>query len=188
MDDDMVIISTLRRPLSPLDKTAHGYIYAYWVESSFGKVKIGHTKKTAQKRLDQWQSTCKHLPRMLYPIDPDRAIHIPHPNKVERAIHAELRSVRYREYSCRGCGRGHDEWFLVPQQAYAVKVIQKWIDWIRTSPYDLETGELRDHSEKTMRLLCERVPLPKLSPPRPPRLTKHEYNSRSPALRRSPRK
>jgi hypothetical protein len=36
--------------------------------------------------------------------------------------------------SCEGCGHIHVEWFAV-EEAFAMKVIQKWQNWVARRPY-----------------------------------------------------
>lgn len=163
LSDTEYLASVLRKPLANGDKTRRGYIYAYWFPGPFGQVKIGHTETPVETRLKRWKRDCKHDPQRIHLTNSDEAVMIPHPDRTERLIHAELRRFQHKEPECSGCRGCHKEWFLVPGHDYVRTVVAKWIKWIATSPYDLTSGQLKDQSEKTIAQLCEHVP--RLQPP-----------------------
>lgn len=177
----------LKRPLARVDRNRQGHIYVYSFPGQFGQVKIGYTSKSVAERLAGWRSTCKHDPQCIYPTELDQAVMICHPNKVERLVHAELNQYRHKEMKCHGCAGNHEEWFLVPRYEYAREVVQKWIKWIATGPYNTETGYLKDRRETSIKQLCERIPVPPLPQPRPHLMIKRRSESASPSLRQSTR-
>lgn len=116
-----------------------GLIYLYWIPGSFGFVKIGKTSgESTKRRLGQWQRHCGHLIEEYTRGEKGLAMQLRHACRVEKLVHDELKDFRLKEKCCQGCEKGHFEWFAVPQY-HALKVIQKWSDWIMTQPY-IETG------------------------------------------------
>ncbi|KAF2096456.1 DUF1766-domain-containing protein [Rhizodiscina lignyota] len=126
----------LRRILAPLSKTElkSGTIYMYWFPPNFGLVKIGVTRRKAEKRISEWEKVCEHRIEDCMKETPFE--HVQHARRVEKLIHAELQEFR-RQATCRGCGRNHREWFDTHK---AEGVIRKWLAWITTAPYEEVVG------------------------------------------------
>jgi hypothetical protein len=111
-----------------------GYIYMYWFPINFGYLKIGYTTVNSKQRLKTWQRQCGHPATGV-----EELFHVPHVARVEKLMHAELKDLRRWEIECRGCGKNHKEWFYV-QTPHAKRVFIKWAEWMKTEPYDEETG------------------------------------------------
>lgn len=149
----------LKTPLTEADKTRVGHIYVYTLTGYTGQVKIGLTTWPVETRMNQWRLRCKQTPQVIYPKGDDAKIKTPHLKKVEQLIHEELHSFRFVDAKCSGCGCRHKEWFEV-RESHALDVIRKWESWMRTSPYDVRTGQLVDRSEETLKRLCQWTPVP----------------------------
>ncbi|PYI18901.1 hypothetical protein BO99DRAFT_150096 [Aspergillus violaceofuscus CBS 115571] len=56
-----------------------GYVYVYEIKGNEGYVKVGYTKKTARKRMDEWSESCNRQITGLYPrpMDLERRIQSP---------------------------------------------------------------------------------------------------------------
>jgi hypothetical protein len=122
----------MKEPLKK-DELDTGYVYVYEVEGNKGFVKIGFTPQTIEGRSEQWKKfQCDRVPKVLYPLGP--AEKIPHANRVEGLFLAEL---KYRNVIviCEDCPKEHMEWVQVPVTE-AITVIQKWIKWINTTPFE----------------------------------------------------
>jgi hypothetical protein len=130
-----VLHELLTRPLKDAE-LAKGYIYMYWFPGNFGHVKIGYTCGDPAERLKKWGQQCKHAVEGFdMPLAP-----VSHVRRVEALIHAELKDVRCREKSCRGCGGDHVEWFR-EKSMHARQVFEKWATWMATEPYGYVGGE-----------------------------------------------
>jgi hypothetical protein len=183
--DSLSVSEALReviiKPLKPMDKKP-GFIYLFWDKKHFGKLKIGRTKDLKQ-RLDEWNRKCKREHAYHPAISRGELPKIPHVSRVERLIHTELKDQR-EEMACASCGVKHREWFGV-SDALALKVFQKWQDWITQEPYtfDARTGEwvLRPDMMETLSQVCEPVS-PELT--KQPPLRKRAANN---GKRKSPR-
>jgi hypothetical protein len=145
------------KPLKPTDKKP-GFIYVFWDKEHFGKLKIGRTKDL-KRRLEEWNRDCGRVHAYHPAIRRGELPEIPHVSRVERLIHTELKDRR-KERACASCGVKHQEWFDV-SDALALKVFQKWQDWIIQEPYmfDARTGEwvLRPDMMETLSQVCEPV-------------------------------
>ena len=146
-----------------------GYIYMYWFPPNFGYLKIGYTTVNSTQRLKLWQRQCQHPATGVEDLLP-----VPHVARVEKLIHAELRDLRRWE-KCQGCGKNHKEWFFA-QTPHAKNVFIKWAEWIKTEPYDEETGwklkkavdqdKIEDLCQPLEMLEAERQPRPPARPKR----------------------
>lgn len=130
LDPDLRDIITA--PLDP-DDQKQGHIYAYEVEGSPGKVKIGYTTRSIEIRHREWIYDCNRKATLLYPTQPDQIGCVPNARRVEALCHAELSKHRLRVY-CHGCIKQHTEWFEVSAEE-AINVIQKWTLWMKAKPY-----------------------------------------------------
>ncbi|KAK2596143.1 hypothetical protein QQS21_006420 [Conoideocrella luteorostrata] len=128
------ISSTVQRNLNEkAGDCKDGYIYLYQVEGNADYVKIGYTTRTLDLRHKEWEFECNRVPKMLQPGKslPKR---VPNVRRVEALCHAELDYCRV-DIFCRGCLKEHTEWFEIPA-ANAIRVIQKWSDWMSSDPYE----------------------------------------------------
>jgi hypothetical protein len=145
------------KPLTPTDRKP-GFIYLFWDKEHFGKLKIGRTKDLKQ-RLNDWNRKCKREHAYHPAIKRGELPEIPHVSRVEQLIHVELKDSR-RKMSCAGCNKTHQEWFAV-SDALALKVFQKWQDWITQEPYgfDARTKKwvLKPEMISTLSQVCEPV-------------------------------
>ena len=121
----------ISKPLLP-SEVASGWLYVYWNRASFGFVKIGFTTKGVDQRLKRWISQCKHEAD-LHTCSDRR---IPHVRRLEQIVHAYFKDFRYCEMNCPGCHRSHKEWFQLPSDLIRNKVIDGWIQWMLTEPYE----------------------------------------------------
>ncbi|KAJ4375379.1 hypothetical protein N0V83_002465 [Neocucurbitaria cava] len=172
--------SVITTPLKSTDEK-NGFIYMFWDKKYFGMVKIGRTVDL-QARLDQWNTQCKRTHSYLTVATNGEQDEIPHVSRIERLIHLELKEYR-RQRRCEGCGKNHVEWFHVGE-THAVKVFQKWREWIIQKPYALDphTGEwtIRADMMHTLTQVCEPVPVEQMQP------TPGRRDKRKPVRRSAP--
>lgn len=116
-----------------------GWIYIYWIPGDEqipeGLVKIGVTNVAVASRLEErkWWRKCHPDLVQKYPT---KHVNFPHARRVERLIHAELRSFRHKQDGCQHCDRKtHIELFAVPYEE-AIEVTKRWTKWARGLPYD----------------------------------------------------
>ena len=126
------IRDTITAPLDP-DDQKEGYVYAYEVEGSPGKVKIGYTTRSIEVRQKEWNYDCNRTAKLLYPTEPDQFESVSNARRVEALCHAELGEHRLRVY-CHGCIKQHTEWFEISTEK-ALRAIRKWTLWMKTKPY-----------------------------------------------------
>lgn len=132
----------ISKPLLP-SELASGWLYVYWNRASFGYKKIGFTTKGVDQRLRRWISQCKHEADLQ--ACPERRV--PHVRRLEQIVHAEFKDFRFCERNCPGCHRSHKEWFKPPSGVSLAKVIEEWIQWMLTEPYEKVQGvwQLKTH-------------------------------------------
>jgi hypothetical protein len=150
----------ITKPLGP-QALKSGFIYVFWEQGKFGKVKIGRTKDLAS-RLTQWNTSCGRI-HAYHPSSERDLIEIPHVSRVERLMHIELKDHRMQRY-CERCNKTHIEWFQV-EETLALQVFLKWKCWIEQEPYAVnsESGEweLRPEMEDSLAAVCQPVVLDK---------------------------
>ncbi|KAL2828611.1 meiotically up-regulated gene 113-domain-containing protein [Aspergillus pseudoustus] len=120
-------------PLTQADVDHSGHIYIYQWKGKFGYHKIGYTTDLTA-RLHSWEKQCGRELTSDFPRSDEDHIPFPHIRRVEKLIHTELGPFRRKEISCPGCSKSHKEWFDIDQDL-AMRVVRKWISWIRESPY-----------------------------------------------------
>ena len=129
---------TLAADLSPTER-AHGYIYAFQAEDSQGRgmIKIETTDHIRRRMRDH--KKCYGEWRQVFPKGYNLPVRVYHASRVERLIHAELKSRSMLLEECprfrQGHHGSHGEWFDV-SEAHALAVIEKWIVWMLGSPYE----------------------------------------------------
>ena len=172
------------KPLTTLELKT-GSLYVYWNQANFGVYKIGYSTVDVRTRLRKWQTQCKHTAQQLYRT----RVEVPHARRLERLVHAELKDYRVKEECCRGCKRGHDEWFTVDYKLM-LKSIAFWTEWIRKRQYENVKGRwrLKEDARKELPQLCTKLSVVNaeeskdksttISPPR--------YNLRPRSASRSP--
>lgn len=131
-----------------------GFIYLFWDKQHFGKLKIGFTKNI-ERRLKEWNRRCGREHSYLN-HDNRSGAQMPHVHRVEKLIHTELKEYRQKR-KFEGCGKNHHEW-LHEGEVHAVKVAQKWQEWMMQEPYAVnEHGEweLKPGMEDTLGSVCE---------------------------------
>ena len=172
------------KPLTTLELKT-GSLYVYWNQANFGVYKIGYSTLDVSIRLREWQTQCKHTAQQLYRT----RVEVPNVRRLERLVHAELKDYRVKEKCCRGCKRGHDEWFTVDYKLM-LKSIAFWTEWIRKRQYENIKGSwrLKEDARKELPQLCTKLSVVNaeeskdksttISPPR--------YNLRPRSASRSP--
>ncbi|MCJ1353315.1 MAG: hypothetical protein MMC33_003300 [Icmadophila ericetorum] len=185
--DDVVknIRNILSKELSK-SECKDGNLYVYWIEGNFGCRKIGWTTRPVEERFEEWEQKCKKKVNLVYPLEADKAKSIPHANRLEKLVHAELVNYRYFE-NCKGCGVRHMEWFQVYDD-YIRAVIYKWSNWLMSYPYEAEekedsaTWRLKAEHKENLAALCQplewRPPLASL----PSKAIKPERKPQPPAV------
>jgi hypothetical protein len=110
--------------------------------------------------LKEWSEQCGHPIEEYTKRINGPAMQLHHAYRVEKLVHDELKDYRMKEICCKKCGKGHDEWFAVPQ-SHALKVIEKWSEWIMTRPY-IETRGVWHLKEPigVGDVLCKPIELP----------------------------
>jgi hypothetical protein len=133
LKDEFSVPEALRKLIMrPLEARDHidGFPYILCDEDRLGKVKIGFAQDIA-RRVSEWDRDCKRTHRLSLSLS--QHIRIPHSRRVARLIITELREFRVND-ACEGCGVIHSQWFAV-EEAFAVKVLQKWQNWVAQKPY-----------------------------------------------------
>ena len=189
-NSDLTVPQLIRQVLEqPLGKgTGYqnpGYVYIYWNPGKFGYVKIGHTTRTTEERLSEWnRGNCGHDAEEYKDITLP-CQRVPHVHRVERLVLAELRDFRLKELNCPCGAKEHQEWFDI-LVSHAVKVRRKWEDFmLQREHYEPKAGgEFLQNtvSKDELDKLCQPLEIEK--PPPPP---KAERLSRQHGLRRSER-
>lgn len=159
------LLSKISEPLKKTDLKT-GFIYIFWDKETFGMVKIGRTDNL-QRRLKEWNRKCKVNHTYHAATAAGQLVQIPHVSRVEYLMHIELKDLR-KERRCNGCGKMHKEWFQT-SDLHAVKVFQKWQQWIEQEPYQVDvhgkTGFIKPEMQKTLAEVC--VPVPQAPVPKP---------------------
>ncbi|KAL5353014.1 hypothetical protein ACLOAV_001043 [Pseudogymnoascus australis] len=133
-------------PLNPSEVRDHGLGYIYILRSqSFGtlaELKIGFSKHHPEHRAHQLAGCLRN---------PEVVAHsplIPHANRIEAIIHAELVLLRKTQV-CAQCQRQHKEWFTV-SHLHARRVVTRWCRWVLNQPYQngVLTSKWQDHLKK----------------------------------------
>lgn len=134
-----LVQSELRLINRLLTDRMEGTIYVIWAPSSPRYVKIGRTKRDALSRISEHQARCeRYFQDCIHESKKKKHDKVPYINYVERLIFAELHEFR-RVAICKACAKykkqddgvvRHREWFEVHPDI-AVKVVRKWVDWMR---------------------------------------------------------
>jgi len=154
----LALHNLLEKPLQPKTDLDDGFIYMFRYAGLSGHLKIGRSGDI-HKRLLEWNRQCKRDHELLKPSYDSELVKVPHVNRVEKLVHAELQEFRKSTKTCTGCGKKHDEWFEVDED-HAMAVFMKWKKWIKTSPYEQnEKGEwrLRKSEMKGLHKVCEPI-------------------------------
>jgi hypothetical protein len=133
---DELLLMTILRPLTKREQKK-GSIYLFWFQGKFGYIKIGATTRNTKTRLSEWGTCCKQKPEDLH--NNTRFSDVPHVLRVETLIQAELKEKR-RIKKCESSETKHNEFFEVQQQ-HAIDVINKWVEWMNTRPYEKVFGQ-----------------------------------------------
>ncbi len=115
----------------PFDASPDGYLYVYWNEATFGVRKIGYTTQEVRKRLEQWETGCKHVAVEQY----RSPCKVRHAARVEQLVHADLLDCRVFEPACHACLASHIEWFRGVDLPFIIRRIEAWSQWINEGPY-----------------------------------------------------
>ncbi|KAJ6142719.1 hypothetical protein N7471_002172 [Penicillium samsonianum] len=164
----------LTKPLSTSDLKFKGSMYIFWQQGNFGYLKIGRSGDV-RRRFKEWSNQCKKDMGIHFPdfapetSDGQRALkEVAHICRVEALVHLELLEHRKIEEKCPGCSRNHIEWFKIPDER-AIAVVQKWMAWMGTEPYEKrgtggeEKWELKAREMERLRELSQPL-FPELVP------------------------
>jgi hypothetical protein len=172
----------VRRPLGKGDYK-EGFIYIFWDNKNFGKLKIGLTNNL-ERRLKEWDRKCKRK-HSYHPNSGNGLVTIPHVPRVEKLIHTELKEFR-KKRRCEGCGQTHKEWFDI-EEAHAVKVARKWQEWFMRKPYIFNEGVqqwvLKQEMADELDQICEPLPRVKATPKQPRKSDRAEFARGTKAVR-----
>ncbi|KAE9370173.1 hypothetical protein N431DRAFT_426603 [Stipitochalara longipes BDJ] len=148
--DDKSVCEELRTkicaPLNPSEVRDHGLGYIYILRSqSYGTIaelKIGFSKHHPEHRAHQLAG-CLRSPEVVA-----HSPMIPHANRIESIIHAELVLLRKTQF-CAQCQRQHKEWFTI-SHIHARQVVTRWCRWVLSQPYrnGVLTSQWQDHLNK----------------------------------------
>lgn len=137
-DAHEAIAGLVGKPFGQLEHQ-EGYIYMFTRESDPGYVKIGWSTDVA-RRMREWERHCHYKPILVY-----QSPLISHAFRAEQLIFTQLAKWRCDDMRCINddiCQSRHKEWFKLRQRD-ALRVIEMWVDWVRSSPYH-EYGRLKD--------------------------------------------
>lgn len=156
----------LKRPLLKSERES-GYLYVFWRRGDFGLIKIGYTTRTTDERLEEWQKQCGGETEDCSTKDESSQIYVPNVRRLEALVHAELKDYRKKQLRCRGCRKGHNEWFDV-DIALVRKVVDKWTNWllVKHRYEDCVGGKLLALDDEGLEELCtpaQLEPSPSLS-------------------------
>jgi hypothetical protein len=133
-------------PLNPSEVRDHGLGYIYILRSqSYGtlaELKIGFSKHHPEHRAHQLAG-CLRSPEVVA-----HSPMIPHANRIEAIIHAELILLRKTQV-CAQCQRQHKEWFTI-SHIHARRVVTRWCRWVLNQPYQngVLTSQWQNHLKK----------------------------------------
>ncbi|CAI7612293.1 unnamed protein product [Penicillium glandicola] len=146
----------LTKPLSTSDLKSKGSMYIFWQQGNFGYLKIGRSGNV-RRRFKEWSK--QYFARETSDGQGDLR-EVAHICRVEALVHLELSEHRKIEEKCPGCSRNHIEWFKIPDER-AIAVVQKWMTWMGTEPYEKrgtggeEKWELKAREMKRLRELSQ---------------------------------
>ncbi|KAI4092978.1 MAG: hypothetical protein L6R37_007472 [Teloschistes peruensis] len=151
---DDFVRGVIQKNLTPVQDQKSGLIYIYKTAGNFGRVKIGATIRTPEKRLQEWEKQCGHKAELIFPVTKEDREMVPHVFRVKKILQAQLRDCRRKELKCHKCKKRHLEWFerSVPE---AITLVRKWAAWMRTTPYEavsVQEGSDREDRQSVWRL------------------------------------
>jgi hypothetical protein len=148
------LLPAICRPVKRGHGTHAGFIYLLTIKDTFEYTRIGTTTCSPYTRLAQLRKFWPYLLECEYQFEFEAT---PNLHRVERLIHMELGSRRVK-MTPRDSQVSSLEWFEIPGE-YAKRVLKKWVDWIRTGPYEINEGgiEVLKNPTEHIRLLplCE---------------------------------
>lgn len=165
IDTVSLVKGVIMKDFSRTEIAKDGFIYIYWFPVNFGLLKIGVSTRSVDVRLREWKDKCGHEPKLVYPKSPEDMQRIPHVNRVEKIVHAELREFQMQELECNTCHKLHREWF-VKSAPDAIAAVKKWAAWMRTEPYE-PSGRLKDKHKQNLRNLKMIMPAAEARSPSP---------------------
>ena len=129
-----------------------GQIYAivYGDRGQNDMVKIGHTTRSVESRMQEIRNDCQ--------VDVKRAYRrkgVIFPRRVEALVHMLLDCIRYK-MECKSCGITHNEFFRIKEDVDAKlsPIVDLWAQWIAQAPYKsgtLQNGRSRFFFDAKMR-------------------------------------
>jgi hypothetical protein len=139
------VTSMLERTLLPTEnQPGHIYIFS---SNTPGMLKIGYSKNAPEiQRLKAHKSCYQEIDLIMSKC-------VPYAYRVEQLVLAELSSVHCKlATKCTKCDKFHREWLQIDQETL-LKIVNKWIEFVKTHPYSPQ-GKLRREAV---------LPLPALS-------------------------
>ncbi|KAK3081349.1 hypothetical protein LTS18_007640 [Coniosporium uncinatum] len=125
---DTALLSVIEPSAS---KVGSVYIFTHTHDAFQGMIKIGHTSRPIDQRLNEWVECGHGMPRLL-----DSRGDVRHPARVERLTHFQLVKHWYAMRWCAYHHQAHTEWFNIDIST-ASQITQRWSSWIqRANPYD----------------------------------------------------
>ncbi|CAG7564827.1 unnamed protein product [Fusarium equiseti] len=132
------ILKHMAKPVEE-DRRNPGWVYGFADPSAPGHIKIGYSKKSAERRIKEWTRKCGHKElniefkaKMPYAVQ-----------KMEGLIHLTLHMEReYAWCPSKKCKKEHNEWFEISHKE-AWSVVGTWQKFSELMPYT-ESGDLDD--------------------------------------------
>ncbi|MCJ1485318.1 hypothetical protein MMC06_005492 [Schaereria dolodes] len=137
LNDQEAAIMAMKKHLTPRDQKS-GYIYIYCYGSNVKYQKIGATTRSIKKRMQEWEKTCGQHITLIYPAKAEDGKLVKNVFRLEKLVQASLKKYRQEGIHIKptNCSIKHKEWFCLEHDNYVRIVVQYWISWLNSEPYE----------------------------------------------------
>ncbi|KAF6832019.1 hypothetical protein CPLU01_06401 [Colletotrichum plurivorum] len=133
--DNSPIFTEMHAALSPMQQE-YGILYVLEHDTQEGLFKIGWTRMTAEKRLNQANNCFKHNSTPIYETRDGPFFAA---LKAEKLTQLALRRHNIRISVCEKCGGGHKEWFKASRDS-VLETVQAMERFVKLPAYELVDG------------------------------------------------
>lgn len=134
--DNSPIFTEMHAALSPMQQE-YGILYVLEHDTQEGLFKIGWTRMTAEKRLNQANNCFKHNSTPIYETRDGPFFAA---LKAEKLTQLALRQHNIRISVCEKCGGGHKEWFKASRDS-VLETVQAMETFVKLPAYELVDGQ-----------------------------------------------
>ena len=147
------IFTELHKPLTP-QQQEHGLVYVLEHTDEKGLFKIGWTRATAEKSLNQAGNCSASDVDILHQT---RSGHFFAASKAEKLAQTVLRHHNLTIKECEKCGGGHRKWFRAPKEMVieTVEIMETFVQLPAYEQKDDGTWKLSDAAFATIRTMCQ---------------------------------